>query len=46
MVEYTPDSRFYIVENMPEPQCEAKDKPMIAVNSRHAAEAVRPPGCL
>jgi type IV secretion system protein VirB11 len=41
MVEYTPDDRFYIVEDVPELQCEAKDKTMIAVNPRHAAEAVR-----
>jgi type IV secretion system protein VirB11 len=41
MVEYTPNDRFYIVEDVPELQCEAKDKTMIAVNPRHAAEAVR-----
>ncbi|MDR2743231.1 MAG: Flp pilus assembly complex ATPase component TadA [Treponema sp.] len=41
MVEYTPEDRFYIVEDVPELQCEAKDKTMIAVNPRHAAEAVR-----
>jgi type IV secretion system protein VirB11 len=41
MVEYTPNDRFYIVEDVPELQCGAKDKTMIAVNPRHAAEAVR-----
>jgi type IV secretion system protein VirB11 len=41
MVEYTSNDRFYIVEDVPELQCEAKDKTMIAVNPRHAAEAVR-----
>jgi type IV secretion system protein VirB11 len=41
MVEYTSSDRFYIVEDVPELQCEAKDKTMIAVNPRHAAEAVR-----
>ena len=41
MTEYTPDDRFYIVEDVPELQCGARDKTMIAVNPRHAAEAVR-----
>jgi type IV secretion system protein VirB11 len=41
MVEYTPDDRFYIVEDVPELQCEARDKTQIEVNPRHAAEAVR-----
>jgi type IV secretion system protein VirB11 len=41
MVEYTPNDRFYIAEDVPELQCGAKDKTMIAVNPRHAAEAVR-----
>ena len=41
MAEYTPNDRFYIVEDVPELQCGAKDKTMIAVNPRHAAEAVR-----
>jgi type IV secretion system protein VirB11 len=41
MVEYTPHDRFYIVEDVPELQCEAQDKTMISVNPRHAAEAVR-----
>jgi type IV secretion system protein VirB11 len=41
MVEYTPSDRFYIVDDMPELQCGAKDKSTIVVNLRHAAEAVR-----
>jgi type IV secretion system protein VirB11 len=41
MTEYTPDDRFYIVEDVPELQCDARDKTMIAVNPKHAAEAVR-----
>lgn len=41
MVEYTPDDRFYIVEDVPELQCNARDKTMIAVQPHHAAEAVR-----
>jgi type IV secretion system protein VirB11 len=41
MVEYTPDESFYIVEDVPELQLEARDKTMVAVNPRHAAEAVR-----
>lgn len=41
MIEYTPDDRFYIVEDVPELQCNARDKTMIAVNPIHAAEAVR-----
>jgi type IV secretion system protein VirB11 len=41
MSEYTPNDRFYIVEDVPELQCDARDKTMIAVNPRHAAEAVR-----
>jgi type IV secretion system protein VirB11 len=41
MTEYTPDDRFYIVEDVPELQCHARDKTMIAVNPKHAAEAVR-----
>jgi type IV secretion system protein VirB11 len=41
MVEYTPDDRFYIVEDVPELQCEARDKTQIEVNPKHAAEAVR-----
>jgi hypothetical protein len=31
MVEYTPSDRFYIVDDMPELQCGAKDKSMIAM---------------
>jgi type IV secretion system protein VirB11 len=41
MVEYTPEESFYIVEDVPELQLEARDKTMIAVNPKHAAEAVR-----
>lgn len=41
MVEYTPNDRFYIVEDVPELQCNAHDKTMISVNPKHAAEAVR-----
>lgn len=41
MVEITPNDRFYIVEDVPELQCNARDKTMIAVNPVHAAEAVR-----
>jgi type IV secretion system protein VirB11 len=41
MTEYTPNDRFYIVEDVPELQCGARDKTMLAVNPRHAAEAVR-----
>lgn len=41
MTEYTPNDRFYIVEDVPELQCAAHDKTMIAVNPVHAAEAVR-----
>jgi type IV secretion system protein VirB11 len=41
MVEYTPYDRFYIVEDVPELQCEARDKTMITVNPKYAAEAVR-----
>jgi type IV secretion system protein VirB11 len=41
MTEYTPDDRFYIVEDIPELRCDARDKTMITVNPRHAAEAVR-----
>jgi type IV secretion system protein VirB11 len=41
MVEYTPDESFYIVEDVPELQLEARDKTMITVNPKHAAEAVR-----
>lgn len=41
MTEFTPNDRFYIVEDVPELQCNAHDKTMIAVNPIHAAEAVR-----
>jgi type IV secretion system protein VirB11 len=41
MVEYTPDESFYIVEDVPELQIEARDKTMLSVNPKHAAEAVR-----
>jgi type IV secretion system protein VirB11 len=41
MAEYTPDDRFYIVEDVQELQCEARDKTVITVSPRHAAEAVR-----
>jgi type IV secretion system protein VirB11 len=41
MVEYTPHESFYIVEDVPELQLDARDKTMIAVNPKHAAEAVR-----
>jgi type IV secretion system protein VirB11 len=41
MTEYTPNDRFYIVEDVPELQCNARDKTMLSVNPRHAAEAVR-----
>jgi type IV secretion system protein VirB11 len=41
MVEYTPDDRFYIVEDVPELQCEARDKTQIEAHPKHAAEAVR-----
>jgi type IV secretion system protein VirB11 len=41
MLEYTPNDRFYIVEDVPELQCDARDKTMITVLPRHAAEAVR-----
>jgi type IV secretion system protein VirB11 len=41
MVEYTPNDRFYIVEDVPELQCEARDKTQIEVNPKYAAEAVR-----
>lgn len=41
MSEYTPDERFYIVEDVPELQLDTRDKTMIAVHPKHAAEAVR-----
>lgn len=41
MVEYTPNDSFYIVEDVPELQCPAKDKTFLSVNRKCAAEAVR-----
>lgn len=41
MTEYTPDDRFYIVEDVPELQCSARDSTMISVNPKDAAEAIR-----
>jgi type IV secretion system protein VirB11 len=41
MVEYTPEETFYIVEDVPELQIVTRDKTMLAVNPKHAAEAVR-----
>jgi len=41
MTEYTPNDRFYIVEDVPELRCDARDKTMITVHPRDAAEAVR-----
>ena len=41
MTEYTPDDRFYIVEDVPELRCNARDKTMITVHPKDAAEAVR-----
>lgn len=41
MVEYTPNDRFYIVEDVPELQCPARDKTFVSVNKKCAAEAVR-----
>jgi type IV secretion system protein VirB11 len=41
MVQLTPDDRFYIVEDAPELQCQARDKTQIEVHPKHAAEAVR-----
>lgn len=41
MVEYTPNDAFYIVEDVPELQCEARDKTMISATKNSAAEAVR-----
>jgi type IV secretion system protein VirB11 len=41
MVEFTPNDRFYIVEDVPELRCEARDKTQIEVHPKHAAEAVR-----
>lgn len=41
MVEYTPNDRFYIVQDAPELQCEARDKTLVAVTKETAAEAIR-----
>lgn len=41
MVEYTPNDSFYIIEDVPELQCPAKDKTFVFVNRNSAAEAVR-----
>jgi type IV secretion system protein VirB11 len=41
MSEYTPHERFYIVEDVPELQLDVRDKTMIAVHPKYAAEAVR-----
>lgn len=41
MVEYTPNDNFYIVEDVPEIQINARDKTMLSVKPKEAAEAVR-----
>lgn len=41
MVEYTPNDSFYIVEDVPELQCAARDKTFVSVTRKCAAEAVR-----
>lgn len=41
MVEYTPNDAFYIVEDVQELQCTAKDCTFIGVTRESAAEAVR-----
>ena len=41
MVEYTPNDSFYIVEDVPELQCAARDKTFVQVTRACAAEAVR-----
>lgn len=41
MAEYTPDDRFYIVEDVQELKVEARDVTFVTVNPCHAAEAVR-----
>ncbi|MBQ8680105.1 MAG: Flp pilus assembly complex ATPase component TadA [Treponema sp.] len=41
MTEHTPDDRFYIVEDVPELRCSARDSTMISVNPKDAAEAIR-----
>lgn len=41
MVEYTPYDSFYIVEDVPELQCRARDVTFLSVTRNCAAEAVR-----
>jgi type IV secretion system protein VirB11 len=41
MVEYTPNDNFYVVEDVPELQLNARDKTMLSVKPKEAAEAVR-----
>lgn len=41
MVEYTPNDRFYIVEDTRELQCSARDKTCICAPPSQAAEAIR-----
>jgi type IV secretion system protein VirB11 len=41
MAEYTPNDRFYIVEDVQELRCPAKDSTFVTVKPEHAAEAVR-----
>jgi type IV secretion system protein VirB11 len=41
MAEFSPDDRFYIVEDVQELRCEARDTTFVTVQPRHAAEAVR-----
>jgi len=41
MAEYTPNENFYVVEDVPELQLAARDKTMLAVKPKEAAEAVR-----
>jgi type IV secretion system protein VirB11 len=40
MEEYTPNDRFYIVEDTPELQCAARDKTILEVKPNEAMEAV------
>ena len=41
MVDYTPDDRFYVVEDVPELRCGARDKTMLSVNPDQAVTAVQ-----
>lgn len=41
MCEYTPNDSFYIVEDVPELQCPARDKTFVEVDRNCAGEAVR-----